>query len=89
MLQLFEPKGDFFIRRVYTENDGFDFLPFLQEFRRMLDMLCPGKVRNVNKTVYSFREPDKNPEISNALYLSGDLLPCLIALAYQFPGTGL
>jgi hypothetical protein len=41
----------------------------------MLDMLCPGKIRYVNKTVNAFRKSDKGPEISNALDFPGNFLP--------------
>ena len=56
--------------RVDFENDNFDISTDLSEFRRMLNLLRPREVRDVDETIYTLFELYEHTEVREVTYLS-------------------
>ena len=57
--QLFNAEADALVRLVDVDNFGFDFFALFQDFARLIDLLRPAQVGDVNHSVDAFIEFDE------------------------------
>ena len=69
-LELLVAEGETAVVFVDFEDNDFNVGANLSEFRRMLNLLCPRKVRDVDETVYAFFEFYKHTEVGEVANLS-------------------
>merc|ERR1712072_461629 len=72
--QLLHAQRDTLTLRVDRQDNGFQFVAFLVVTNRFFAVVVPGNVRQVNQTVDTTIQTDKDTEVSDGLDLTGDLV---------------
>jgi hypothetical protein len=87
-LKLFYAKREPFVFPVNFLDHGLDGITFGIFLSRVFDTFRPGKVRDMDKSVNTFFNADKDTEISDILYLAFDDGAHRIVFTDQVPGIG-
>ena len=75
VLELLDAERDALVLDVDAEDHGLDLVALLVGLGRVLDLLRPVRVRDVDQTVDAVIDADGNAEVGDALDLARDRLP--------------
>ena len=87
-LKLFDAQRYPAIDRIYGQDDGFDFLPFLEDLGGVAHPFSPGQIRDVDKAVDALFQLDEHAEFRNILYDALDAAAGRVPLLDGIPGVG-